>query len=80
MKRDCLKIAASAALLWAVFVAKAPAQYAALAATNQTNQTIQLGDSVAPLYGPWKFTVGDSPVDASGQPLWAEPGFDDSKW
>ena len=34
-----------------------------------------------PLYGPWKFTVGDSPIDpATHTPLWADPGFDDSKW
>jgi len=42
---------------------------------------IQLGDSVVPLYGPWKFTVGDSPINpATHNPLWAEPGFDDSHW
>ena len=42
---------------------------------------ISLGQSAAPLYGPWKFTVGDSPVDpVTHAPLWAEPGFDDSKW
>ena len=42
---------------------------------------ISLGQSVVPLYGPWKFTVGDSPVDpVTHGPLWAEPGFDDSKW
>jgi hypothetical protein len=42
---------------------------------------ITLGQSSVPLYGPWKFAVGDSPIDAkTGQPLWAEPGFDDSKW
>jgi hypothetical protein len=36
---------------------------------------------VVPLYGPWQFTVGDSPLDLqTGQPLWAEPDFDDSKW
>jgi hypothetical protein len=40
-----------------------------------------LGQSTVPLYGPWKFTVGDSPIDPkTGQPLWAKPGFDDSKW
>ena len=34
-----------------------------------------------PLYGPWKFHVGDSPTGPkTGQPLWAEPGFDDSNW
>ena len=42
---------------------------------------ITLGQSAVPLYGPWKFTVGDSPIDPkTGQPLWAEPDFDDSKW
>jgi hypothetical protein len=42
---------------------------------------ISLGQSTVPLYGPWKFTVGDSPVDpVTHGPLWAEPGFDDSKW
>jgi len=42
---------------------------------------ITLGQAAVPLYGPWKFTVGDSPIDPkTGQPLWAEPGFDDSKW
>jgi hypothetical protein len=30
---------------------------------------------------PWKFAVGDSPIDPkTGKPLWAEPDFDDSKW
>jgi hypothetical protein len=42
---------------------------------------ITLGPSVAPLYGPWKFTVGDSPIDpATHAPLWAQPSFDDSQW
>ena len=42
---------------------------------------VSLGDAAVPLYGPWKFTVGDSPIDPrTGQPLWAEPSFDDSKW
>ena len=42
---------------------------------------IRLGQSAVPLYGPWKFTVGDSPVDPlTHAPLWAQPGFDDSKW
>ena len=42
---------------------------------------VTIGQSSVPLYGPWKFTIGDSPVDEkTGQPLWAEPGFDDSKW
>jgi hypothetical protein len=42
---------------------------------------INLGHSSLPLYGPWKFTVGDSPIDlTTGQPLWAESNFDDSHW
>ena len=41
---------------------------------------ITLGQSVVSLYGPWKFTVGDSPIDSSGAPLWAQPSFDDSHW
>lgn len=47
----------------------------------QKTAQVDLGQSSVPLYGPWKFTIGDSPVDAkTGQPLWAEPGFDDSAW
>ncbi len=43
--------------------------------------TVTLGLSAAPLYGPWKFHIGDSPLDPkTGQPLWAEPDFDDSAW
>ena len=42
---------------------------------------VTLGPSVVPLFGPWKFTVGDSPVDpATHTPLWAQPDFDDSHW
>lgn len=42
---------------------------------------IRIGDSVVSLNGPWKFTVGDSPLDpATHAPLWASPGFDDSHW
>jgi hypothetical protein len=43
--------------------------------------TLTLGRSLLPLNGPWKFHIGDSPVDPStGQPLWAQPNFDDSSW
>ena len=46
---------------------------------NTTSVTI--GQSSARLYGPWKFTVGDSPIDPlTHEQLWAEPGFDDSGW
>ncbi len=39
------------------------------------------GQSVVALTGPWRFHIGDSPTDAkTGQPQWAEPGFDDSNW
>jgi hypothetical protein len=42
---------------------------------------ITLGQSVVPLYGPWKFQIGDSPVNpVTHAPLWSEPGYDDSKW
>jgi hypothetical protein len=42
---------------------------------------VTLGQAVVPLFGPWKFTVGDSPIDPkTGKPLWAEPDFDGSKW
>ena len=42
---------------------------------------LRMGQSAFPLNGPWKFTVEDSPIDPkTGQPLWAEPGFDDSQW
>jgi hypothetical protein len=48
---------------------------------DQNVAQVTLGQSAVPLYGPWKFTVGDSPIDPkTGQPLWAEPGFDDSNW
>ena len=42
---------------------------------------IILGQSAVPLYGPWKFYAGDSPVDPqSHEPLWAHPDFNDSQW
>ncbi len=50
-------------------------------APSDTTLHITLGQSLIPLYGPWRFTIGDSPIDpATRTPLWAEPGFDDSKW
>jgi len=53
----------------------------AQASSSGNTASVTIGQSAAPLYGPWKFTVGDSPLDpATHQPLWAEPGFDDSKW
>ncbi len=59
----------------------ADAQSPAPAHDSNDAVEVNLGQSVVSLYGPWKFTIGDSPVDAAtGKPLWAEPGFDDSKW
>jgi hypothetical protein len=50
-------------------------------AVAQEMTHVTLGPSSVPLYGPWKFRVGDSPIDpATNAPLWAQPGFDDSKW
>jgi signal transduction histidine kinase len=48
---------------------------------EKISSQFNIGDSVEPLYGPWKFQMGDSPLDpVTHAPLWAEPGFDDSKW
>jgi hypothetical protein len=42
---------------------------------------INLGHSVVALNGPWKFHLGDSPLDPGTRaPLWASPSFDDSTW
>jgi hypothetical protein len=42
---------------------------------------ITFGQSLIPLNGPWKFQIGDSPVNPlTHAPLWSEPSFDDSKW
>jgi hypothetical protein len=57
----------------------APAPSASSGSARLTE--IHLGDSVAALNGPWRFRVGDSPIDpATGKPLWSEAGFDDSNW
>lgn len=64
--------------LWVVSVATMLwAQEPSQAGSDQ----VTLGNATVPLYGPWKFHVGDSPTDPkTGEPLWAEPGFDDSGW
>jgi Stage II sporulation protein E (SpoIIE) len=69
-------------LLWllALFSAGAGLPRAAPAQTGPIEH-ITIGDSTAPLNGPWKFHVGDSPIDPiNHSPLWSEPGFDDSTW
>ena len=50
-------------------------------AQTENAAQITLAQSLAPLYGPWKFQTGDSPLDpVTHSPLWAEPSFDDSEW
>jgi hypothetical protein len=63
-------------------VAQAAAASAAGAAPEvAAGGQIVFGNSAMPLYGPWKFHIGDSPVDPSGNALlWAQAGFDDSAW
>jgi hypothetical protein len=57
------------------------AQFAQPLRSADSTAHVTLGRAVVPLYGPWKFSVGDSPIDGkTGQPLWAEADFDDSKW
>jgi len=41
---------------------------------------VKLGQSTVALNGPWKFTAGDSPLDANGKPVWAQPEFHDESW
>jgi hypothetical protein len=70
-----------AALLLSLLCLTAIAQSARPEQTPDGIDHITLGQSVFPLNGPWKFSIGDSPLDpATHQPLWAEPGFDDSHW
>lgn len=60
---------------------QARAQQSLPKASQHPTEQIVLGQSAVPLYGPWKFTVGDSPIDpVTQQPVWANPAFDDSKW
>jgi hypothetical protein len=71
-------------LLWLGYAGLAQAQPVSAQQTPaQADNAVEItfGQSSVPLYGPWKFTVGDSPVDPiTHAPLWAEPEFDDSNW
>jgi hypothetical protein len=72
-------------LIWGVvFAAHGISQSATPSVADRSGNSVaevHLGQSAFPLNKPWKFTIGDSPIDAAtGQPLWAEPGFDDSHW
>jgi Stage II sporulation protein E (SpoIIE) len=50
-------------------------------ARPSTAAPLSLGNSLLPIYGPWKFHIGDSPIDpTTGKPLWAQPDFDDTTW
>ena len=61
-------------------VVLAAAAQAQIQATQEITH-VTLGQSLVALNGPWKFTVGDSPLDPETHgPLWAQPGFDDSHW
>ena len=59
-----------------------PSAYPQNAPANRVSATpINFDQAVAPLYGPWKFQIGDSPLDPeTNEPMWAESGFDDSQW
>ena len=71
-------------LLWLGIGARAQAPSSAAQQTFARTEGavhISLGQSAVPLNGPWKFAVGDSPLDPlTHEPLWAQPDFDDSKW
>ena len=69
-------------LLILVTSGPAPASPAKTApAPDSPVERITVGHSTVPLYGPWKFHLGDSPLDpVTHAPLWAEPDFDDSQW
>jgi hypothetical protein len=69
-----------AALLARSVIASARPSTPAHAPLAQAGE-VTLGQATVPLFGPWKFNVGDSPIDwKTGKLLWAEPEFDDSKW
>ena len=69
-------------LLMLVVSGSAPASPARTApAPAPPVERITIGHSAVPLYGPWKFHLGDSPLDlVTNAPLWAQPDFDDSQW
>jgi hypothetical protein len=80
-RRAAFSLLMAGVLVCGDMAAAQPATPPALPAQSQSAAHITLGQSAVPLYGPWKFTVGDSPIDPkTGKPLWAEPDFDDSKW
>ena len=75
--RVCLVLCA--VLAWNILL---PAQRATTPpGAGDSGTPLAVRQSVFALYGPWRFHVGDSPLDAkTGEPLWAKTSFDDSKW
>jgi hypothetical protein len=66
-----------------VFILAAPAWGASTNSdpTHQEVPSVTFGQSISRLNGPWKFQVGDSPLDSTDHtPIWAAPEFDDSQW
>ena len=54
-----------------------PANPPALLAQAQNMAHVTLGQAAVPLYGPWKFAIGDSPIDSNtGQPICIDASFD----
>jgi len=66
MRRSCLL------LLFAALLSGVPALTQSIPAQPSIS-TVTLGHSLVPLYGPWKFHIGDNPQ-------WANPNVDDSTW
>ncbi len=63
------------------FAEPAPPPSSRASQTAPDSVHITLGRAAVSLYGPWKFTTGDSPIDPkTRQPLWAHPAFNDSHW
>ncbi len=69
-------------LLWfSASVLKAQGLVPSAAQSGAGVVSVTLGQSVVALTGPWRFQIGDSPIDPTTHTwLWAEPGFDDSHW
>ena len=78
----CSSLLLPAVLACSVLSTAQPKASSHIAQANQGIATpITVGNPVVPLYGPWKFQIGDSPTDpVTRAPLWADPDFDDSHW
>src|SRR5450631_3375309 len=70
-RRAAFSLLMAGVLVCGDMAAAQPATPPALPAQSQSAAHITLGQSAVPLYGPWKFTVGDSPNDPkTRKPLW----------